>query len=103
MLADIPVSVTPVALLLAAVWLVFTGRLVPHRHFKDKANEVEHWRNAYLEEFSAHRKTCYQLQESMARIRPPTRSPGHSRGHARMSDEIVTTPLRSRSGGRAPR
>lgn len=42
-------GLTAPALLLVAVWLILTGRIVPRRTYEEKAKEADYWRAAALE------------------------------------------------------
>jgi hypothetical protein len=55
-LEGLPVSiftgVSPVALLLAVVWMIFTGKLVTRREADGLKEERDYWRSAFFEEQS---------------------------------------------------
>jgi len=40
-------DISSTAVLVAAVWLIFTGRLVPRRHYEDVIAERDAWRDAH--------------------------------------------------------
>jgi hypothetical protein len=57
------IGLTPTGLLLIAVLMVFTGRLVPRSTLEDKKTEANQWRQAYEAERDARTASDAQTRE----------------------------------------
>jgi Na+/phosphate symporter len=57
------IGLTPAGLLLIAVLMVLTGRLIPRAMYQEKVNEVAQWRTAYEAERTARALSDAQTRE----------------------------------------
>lgn len=63
------IGLTPAGLLLVAVLMVLTGRLIPKSMYQEKVNESDRWRQAYEAERAAHSLSDSQTRELLEMAR----------------------------------
>lgn len=63
------VGLTAPTLLLVAVLLIFTGRLIPQRYYKEKVEEATRWKLAYEDEKEARRVSNAQSMQLLESVK----------------------------------